>query len=377
LLLSPQAHGLFHRAVVESGGLRLSDTVTAENFTDDTEAGSGNSSNEVLLRLLMRDHLASDRGAAKLRLATMSRSDIEGYLRGKSNFEILTAYTPMPGMGMIRMPQVFRDGTVLPQGDPMEQLARSDGYNRVPVMLGTNRDENKLFMFGDRVYVHKLLWIAPRLRDERAYNLAAEYLAKMWKASGADEPAAAMRNTQPGVFVYRFDWDEEPRILGADLSVMLGAAHGFEIPFVFGHFDLGRAGNMIFTTDNEPGRTALAAQMMSYWAEFAYNGAPGRGRNGTLPAWEAWDGSRAEAPKFIVLDTVAGGGVRMSPTALTQAGVLASVESDPRLPTQRDKCIIYHELAQWPSPRFTRKEYAAAGKAGCAAYPFDRYPWTG
>ena len=64
----------------------------------------------------------------------------------------------------------------------------------------------------------------------------------MWKATGADMPAAALRGTQPDVYVYRFDWDEEPTLLGADLGEMLGAAHGFEIPFVFGHFDLGQRG---------------------------------------------------------------------------------------------------------------------------------------
>jgi hypothetical protein len=28
----------------------------------------------------------------------------------------------------------------------------------------------------------------------------------------------------PNVFVYRFDWHDEPTVLGADLSVILGAA---------------------------------------------------------------------------------------------------------------------------------------------------------
>jgi len=195
----------------------------------------------------------------------------------------------MPRLGMVRMPEVFRDDLVLPQEDPLQRFARADGYNRVPVMLGTNRDENKLFMFGDPARVRRILWIIPRLRNERQYNLSAGYLAKMWKANGADEPAAAMRKTQgPSVFVYRFDWDEEPHVLGADLAVMLGASHGFEIPFVLGHFDLGREGNVIFTKENEPGRTALAGQMMSYWAEFARAGAPGRGRDGQLPEWTAW-----------------------------------------------------------------------------------------
>ena len=38
----------------------------------------------------------------------------------------------------------------------------------------------------------------------------------MWKATGADQPAAALSASQRApVFVYRFDWDEEPTILGA------------------------------------------------------------------------------------------------------------------------------------------------------------------
>ena len=78
---------------------------------------------------------------------------------------------------------------------------------------------------------------------------------------------------------------------------MLGAAHGFEIPFVFGHFDLGRAGNVIFTKENEPGRKALSAQMMSYWAEFAYTGAPGRGRDRQLPEWTRVGRQRAGEPE--------------------------------------------------------------------------------
>jgi para-nitrobenzyl esterase len=373
LLLSPDAHGLFHHAIVESGGMRLSDVTAAENFTDAPDPGDANSSNEVILRLLVADGTAGDRTAAKARLAAMAPSELAGYLRGKTNVQILSAYTPMPRVGMIDMPKVFRDGTVLPQGEPLQQLARADGHNRVPVIFGTNRDENKLFMFGQPALVRRLFWVLPRLRDERRYNLSAEYLAKMWKASGADEPAAAMRATDGAqVFVYRFDWDEEPRVLGADLSVMLGAAHGFEIPFVFGHFDLGREGNQIFTKENEPGRTLLSAQMMSYWAEFAYHGAPGRGRNGELPEWKAWDDGGAASPKYIIFDTAADGGVRMSPAAVTQASVLAAVDTDARLSTQRDKCGIYRELAAW-SPGFTKKDYA--GRDGCSAFPYDTFPW--
>jgi para-nitrobenzyl esterase len=373
LLLSPRARGLFHRAIVQSGSLRMSEVSEAEGFVEDG-AGGANTSGEMILRLLAADG-AENRAAAKRRLAGMTPAEVESYLRGKTGYEILAASEPERS-GMIDMPRVFRDGLVLPAGDPLETLFAGQ-YNQVPVMIGTTRDENKLFLFADPARVRRVLWIFPRLRDEDGYNLSAEYLAKMWKATGADGPAAAMREVQgPSVFVYRFDWDEEPALLGADLSVMLGAAHAFEIPFVFGHFDLGSEGNVIFTDDNEPGRKALSAQMMSYWAEFAYAGAPGRGRSGDLPQWTAWDSSSAQAPKFAVLDTAAGGGVRMSADALTVEGILAAVDDDPRLATQRDKCAIFRELADW-SRGFDKKQYAAAGRNGCADYPFDSYPWKG
>jgi para-nitrobenzyl esterase len=375
MLLSPQARGLFHRAIVESGGLWMSADARAENFADDAEPGDPNSSKEVLLRLLMNDHLAADRAAAKARLAAMKAADIERTLRTKSNYDILSVYKPMPGFGMIDMPKVFHDGVVLPQDEGLECFRRGD-YAHVPVMLGTNRDENKLFMYGDPARVRRILWIFPRLRNERRYNLSAEYMAKSWKANGADEPAALMRaGGNPNVFVYRFDWHDEPTVLGADLSVILGAAHAFEIPFVFGHFNLGRQGNMIFTKENEPGRMVLASQMMSYWAQFAYTGAPGRGRDGKLPEWAPWDDSSPSSPRFMVFDAPSAGAPHMSANAVTLAGVLAAVDADPRLPTQRDKCMVFHDLATWSANRFTKKDYPKAGQKGCADYPFDGYPW--
>jgi para-nitrobenzyl esterase len=195
----------------------------------------------------------------------------------------------------------------------------------------------------------------------------------MWKATGADEPAAAIWATQPKVFVYRFDWDEEPSLLGIDLGRFLGAAHGFEIPFIFGRWDIGPQGNIIFGAANQPGREALSEQMMSYWANFARTGDPRRGRSGELPAWSAWDG-RPGAHKYLILDTEAGGGVRMGSEPVTVERVLASVDADPRLATQRDRCFVYRELARWDGAS-GRQQYPTSGRDGCAAYPYDEFPW--
>jgi para-nitrobenzyl esterase len=174
----------------------------------------------------------------------------------------------------------------------------------------------------------------------------------------------------PSVYVYRFDWDEEPTILGADLSMMLGASHGLEIPFVFGHFDLGREGSRIYTAENEAGRRELSDKMMSYWAAFASTGDPGRGRSGDLPQWTAWENSSPGEPKFIILDTEAGGGVRMSPDSLTREQVLTDVDTDPRLAEARDRCTVLRALIE-SSQAITKEEYSRR----CPQYPFDEYPW--
>jgi para-nitrobenzyl esterase len=375
LLVSPPARGLFHRAIAQSAGLGSYSVEEAEHLRDDPVAGHRNSGGEVLLELLVRDRTVPDRAAAKAAAARMRADEVARYLRSKTASEVLSAAATGNMNGILDFPDRIRDGAVLPRETPPERFGRAGGYHQVPVMLGTTRDETKLFLFSDPNLVRLWFWILPRVRDPRTYELAAEYGSKMWKAAAADELAMAMRVAKgPPVYVYRFDWDEEPTLLGSDLSFMLGAAHAFEIPFVFGHFEMGRQANVIWTKENEPGRSALSTAMMSYWAEFAHRGDPGRGRAGDLPQWTAWDEAVESEHKYIVLDTPAGGGVRMGSEALTKAKVVAQIDADTRMPTQREKCERFRELALF-SNHFRRDEYPTAGARGCREYPLDAWPW--
>jgi para-nitrobenzyl esterase len=367
LLVSPAARGLFHRAIGQSAGRASFSVEEAENLRDATVPGHANSASELLLTLLVQDGSAPDRAAATVRAVAMNAAETARYLRARTSAELLRAAAVGSRNGLLDFPNLIRDGTVLPRDVAFDLLGTPGRYHRVPIMLGTTRDEVKLFLFFDPDLVRRWFGIVPRMRDPEDYALNAEYSSKIWKAAAADEPAMRLSATQPGsVFVYRFDWDEEPTVLGSDLAAMVGAAHAFEIPFVFGHFELGREGDVMWTRKNEPGRQALSAAMMSYWAQFAYAGDPGRGRAGTLPAWKAW----AEPTPFIVFDTPAGGGIRMAGDALTKAKIVASIATDPRLPTQRAKCRRFRELALF-SDHFTRAEYPAA----CASYPIDSFPW--
>jgi para-nitrobenzyl esterase len=319
-----------------------------------------NSSREVVLRLLAPGQ--EDPTRARSTIDALPDAEIAERLRGLAAVEVLAAYDG-GNIGMVDMPQVIRDGIVLPEEDLALRFAVPGGVAPVPILLGTNRDENKLFLLLDPEYARRWFGVLPVLHDRERFMLTAEYLSRSWKAAGADELAMALgRAGRRDVFVYRWDWDEEARVLWVDLGELLGAAHGFEIPFVFGHWSMGSEGRWLYGEESLPGRQALSAAMMSYWAEFARSGAPGRGRSGELPLWSAWDPS-PQGEKFIVLDTEQDGGVRMARDVVTNVALLDELVADPRLADVELRCDVLAKLLDW-SQNLDETHYAAGGCNG-------------
>jgi para-nitrobenzyl esterase len=346
LLQTPLAAGLFHRAIAQSGGLSSPTLGAAENLATDAEPGHENSSNELLLRLLEAHRGAADREAARALAASLPPAETAAFLRARPPGEILAAYTGSGGMGMLRFPQLFPDGAVMP-ADAADAHFPAGRYNRVPVIAGTNRDENKLFMAFDREYVRLWFRVLPSVRDDERYQRDAEYQALAWKLNGADDPARWMRGVQgPSVFAYRFDWDELDSFLWVDWSFVIGAGHAVEIPFVFGDFDIPLLRSLL-RDDDLDARRRLSDAMMSYWAEFATNGAPGRGRGGDLPLWKPWDESAPDAERFLVLDSEAGGGVRMSSDAITSTALVQRMLGDARFADAGERCAFLGKLRGW------------------------------
>jgi para-nitrobenzyl esterase len=353
LLLAPQAKGLFHRAISQSGSLGASTAAQAENATDATPPGHPRSSTEVLHTLLQQDGRAKDRTEASVKLASMSDSETAAYLRGKTTEEIFAAYIDGEMLGMIDMPRTLRDGTVLPAGDPLKTF-QAGKFNRVPVILGTNRDEQKLFLAADPNMTTEWLGWLPRIKDPRRYEAFARHTSRNWKAVGADEPAAAMRASgHADVWVYRFDWDEEGTLLGTDFSQLIGAGHAIEIPFVFGNYDMGSELSLLFNSENEAGRKELEGAMIGYWTTFAKTGAPGNGGNPDQTTWTA-------GPEFLLLDTKAGGGLRPSSDNLTEELVLQEIRQDPDL-SPLEKCEVLRRTLK----EQIRHDDSDLKKAGC------------
>src|SRR5262249_60071766 len=114
LLVTPPAAGLFARAIAESGGTGTVSRAEAENLVDDAEPGEPNSSGEVLLRLLVADGKAGSREAARAQAAALSPDALSAYLLGKSPGELMAAYTREKSEDLLDVPQLIRDGAVLP-----------------------------------------------------------------------------------------------------------------------------------------------------------------------------------------------------------------------------------------------------------------------
>ena len=293
LLSSPLARGLFHRAISESGVIREKTPSQGEEHVS-----------AVITRLLLRDGSAPDDKGAAARLKGMSREQTARYLRSKSAKDLLKTYPEGPSRGMIHFPNWFADGTVLPVD--FYAAVKAGTYNKVPVILGTNREEMKLFLLFDPRFAP---WVADGSlftdpSKEELYDLVARYQTKGWKIMAVDGLARILRShaDQPGVYTYEFLWGAggmKKSVIPPPYGLLMGSCHAMELDFVFGT-EAASLGRYAFDEQNREGRVALSKAMTAYWARFARTGDPARG-DSNLPEWKAWSNKQG-APKGILLD---------------------------------------------------------------------------
>lgn len=292
LVASPAARGLFHRFILESGGGRT--VVSAEQ------------AHEVASRYVELLGLSRPRASGLLRL------DTERLIEAQHALMIDPPYSyPL-------RPVV--DGRLLPT---MPETAIALGCAaRVPLLLGTNRDELRLTLTKDAAsrplaghYLSNmdpgafermlmrydasagirrrrdaLLGVPPR--DE--ISITAPDLAEIrWRALTAEEywiPSVRVAEAQSGaggdVWMYRFDK------AAASGSFEGRAAHVSELPYVWNNPDDPELEPLVAGFD-----AALAARMHAAWVAFIAGGAPAADG---LPEWPRYDG---QTRTTMILDT--------------------------------------------------------------------------
>ena len=365
LYASPLASGLFHKAIVQSGIVSYSKTEEAEAYYPEDGVSGITSSKEVINRLLINEEKAEEIEEAKELQNKMSLEQIEKYLRSKTPEQLLTAYgdaRPKRG-GMTR---VFNDGHVLGRKGIYESFT-NDQLRRVPIILGTNRYESKLFNMrnprfvrwgeGEGILARVFSWVGidelplEIIRPD-FYNAVNQYSSDSWKERAADTPARQLvASGHKDTFVYRFDWDDLPIFQEVDFGVLAGAAHALELIFLFpAAFDNYVIKNIVIK-DSYDEVKKLSDQMMSYWAEFAYSGDPGKGRSNNLPQWKAW----SESEKYMILDSEDDQGLVMVDDEVTVDSIFNELTTDKRL-TQDEKCQSLFSMSysgdEFPIERF-------------------------
>jgi para-nitrobenzyl esterase len=358
LMASPLATGLFHKAISQSGGLNLNTIAAAENYLDDAEPGHALSSQETVNKLLIRLGKASDRAEAKALQLTMQASEISQLLHDASPVELIGLYGDGMG-GMLGNPDLFADGHVLPMGMSTQEIFSDPAnYNPVPIILGTNRDEVKLFMAFGHPGVNRIGALPAGFNDLAGYNRDSRYGTQGWKVTAVDQLADAMLEAQGGeVYAYRFDVDDWRDLGFISFKDLFGAAHALELPFVFGNFP--KPLRVIFPDANQEKFESVSASMRSYWANFAYSGNPGRGQSNDLEMWNEWDSSDKVVPRILIIDT---DNIRMQADKLSMEILKQQFLAEDFSNNQKGGCDMYKRM-------FRGEEYSQSDyeNMGCPA----------
>ena len=356
LLGLPRAHGLFHRAILQSGGAHfawprevateLSDHVLDELGVASPEALQALGADRILEvqrrffgdLLLGEDHVLGGLSATGQRVAgamflglslaqrrfgrltaPLSRGLVDalkrrGRRRAAGPSDAMAPLRRLRTQGLPFQPVV--DGEVLP-GDPLTAI-EAGAARYIPLLIGTNLDESKLF--------------AP-LDPEAATLDVAGLVARCEEAIGAGRAgvagsgrravevyraarAARGEPVEPGELWFAIETDRTMRHPAMSLAArqaahqpqtyaylftwpspvlggMLGSCHALDLPFVFGTLEHRLLRPLV---GRGPEALALAARIQDAWIAFARTGRPG---HGGVPDWPGYDGAHR---RTMILD---------------------------------------------------------------------------
>jgi len=330
LLAMKQAQGLFHGAIIQSGYFTSRSISGARKGIREEDGWKYMGTEQIMTRLNTP--------------ANASPSQMATFLRELTPTQLFAAAAGSDGEPESAM--VIRDGILIPK-EGIEFAIETADFAIVPLITGTNRDEIKLFNMSNPDFVKLLPGGLPRVRDQQMYDRIAMPQSLMWRVRAVDEQARRISAKQQNpVFGYRFDWDEQDSFLGSDFAHLLGAAHAMELPFIFGIFDTFPSAKQLFPAKGKAEREQLSKIMRSYWAQFAYNKNPARGRNNDLPLWGSWQ-SAPDNGQIMIFDSASSGGAQMSEQTFTAKDVYRHLGKSTRDLDQQDKCLILEGVIGW------------------------------
>jgi para-nitrobenzyl esterase len=275
-LVMPNAHGLFQKAIVESGAY-----------------------GDTLQQPLATANMQGTTFETNAKCPSPCTAD---FLRGLSATDVLAAQDALK-LQTLLPPE---DGTVIPTAGVGMTLA-SGKYEQVPVIEGTNHDEWALFV-GLYVIQTNMKLVTQMdyetaaaatlgVSQQIANGLIATYPLANYNmnpnlaltAAGTDvvfacpgRVAAMQLSANKPTYEYEFSDENAPELLlpipPADPTFEYHAAHASELQFLW---NLPAPAGLTLTSDEQ----ALSATMVKYWTQFAKTGNPNVSGNPNWPAY--------------------------------------------------------------------------------------------
>ena len=271
LLSSPLGEGLFHKAMMQSGGC---------DYCLSQEDG-----------FALGEQLAEAVGCT-------AKGSLLNCLRDKDPLTVIKAVPFDPSRFPSSRYKCHLDGYVLDR-QPLETL-RQGRYRPLPVLAGCNRDEYSVFIWFELALPSlPFNWEQYEQQVRYRYKGLADQLLTLYPPGSYPYPIAALAGIEgdrwfrckmrasvmalsrysPDTFFYHFTFDD------FWLGPLVGATHGMLVPFLFQSFDHA-LWPILFPLG--PGRSAmqLSELSMDYWTNFAQKGDP----NGAgLPVWNPYE----------------------------------------------------------------------------------------
>lgn len=266
MVATPLTQGLFHRAIIESGGCDMSASVEeGQKFFAE---------------------IAGKLGCGADDIACMRKVPASNLLE--------TGWMDLIGG---RLPYINHNDGHLLKKTPRQTIMAGE-HNKVPMIVGSNRDEARPILLLGRYYHMNSKKYVKTLKNEAPKNHEkALALYPVEKYPNAKEAFAALMTDRilgcPGylaadtlarqpkpVYYYRFDYDN------VRFAKTLGAFHGLEIPFVYDAFDR-KPISTAFKKSEKAEYEKLSLAIMAYWTAFARTGDPNSAPG--LPNWPAFN----------------------------------------------------------------------------------------
>lgn len=277
-LISPSMNGLFHKAIIMSGG---GTTCTNEEGQE--------SANEKLAAILVKRGTYANKTSALKYIEAASKAEIRTLFDSLTTTEVANMYRS-PALRLDKFPQCFADGVVVPKNG--FSVISAGNYNRVPVILGSDASEFSSYAWSGSLTseLDELSGITSSSQMIKLIENGVKFGSMLQSEFYIEKPALMFSQDaarQP-VYAYRFWWGTNSAVTDGFYSKFVGAYHGASKDFLRGSYrnSYKEYSPNAISTANRAGRKALTSVMQQYIGNFLATGNP-NGKN--LTNWSEWN----------------------------------------------------------------------------------------